>query len=260
MMPWHNFVSQWRLLARSVKVEIRAQHAGTVLGLSWIVLGPFLLLALYALIYAVIFQVRMAGLSRSEYILNVFSGLVLFLAFSQAMAASTNALSRERKLIFSNFPAEFIPAKAVIVAYLVLLPASFFVVIGDAWLSRPSWHLLLLPVVALLQLAFSIGLGCLLSLLGLVARDIGFLIQYIVIALLVVTPIAYAPDMIPQRIKPLLYLNPLYYYVSANQHLILMNSLPPLIEIVLGATVSLLMFAVGLWVFARARAAMMDLL
>jgi lipopolysaccharide transport system permease protein len=255
-----NFIARRALLLRAVKVEIRAQHAGTVLGLSWIVLGPFLLLSLYALIYAVVFDVRVPNFSRSEYILNVFSGLVLFLAFSQAMTAATGVLSKERKLLFSNFPSEFIPAKSVIVGYLVLLPASAFVVAGDVLLSRPSWHLLLLPLVALLQLAFSIGLGCLLSLLGLVMRDISFLIQYIVIALLVVTPIAYTPDMIPGEIKPLLYLNPLYYYVSANQHLILLNTLPPAIEIALGILMSTGMFFGGIWVFRRARIAMMDLL
>ena len=163
-----NFLGKRDLLLRSIKVEIRAQHAGTVLGMAWIILGPLLLLSLYALIYAVVFDVRLPNFSRSEYILNVFSGLVLFIAFSQAMSASTTALSKEQKLIFSNFPPEFIPTKSVAVAYLVLLPATVFVVLGDVVFSQASWHLLLLPVVALLQLAFSIGLGCLLSLLGLV--------------------------------------------------------------------------------------------
>lgn len=260
MLLIESFISRRELLLRAVKVEIRAQHAGTVLGLTWIVLGPLLLLSLYALVYAVVFDVRVPGFSRSEYILNVFSGLVLFLAFSQAMTAATGALIKERKLLFSSFPPEFVPAKSVIVAYFLLAPASALVVLGDILLSRPTWHLLLLPLVALLQLAFSIGLGCLLSLLGLVIRDIAFLIQYIVIALLVVTPIAYTPDMIPAGIKPLLYLNPLYYYVSANQHFVLLNTFPPAIEIVLGALISAAMFSVGVWVFQRARIAMMDLL
>jgi len=255
-----NFITQRHLLWRAVKAEVSSQHAGTVLGLSWILLGPFLLLTIYALIYAVVFQVRVPGLSRSEYILNVFSGLVLFLAFSQSMAAATTALSKERKLLFSRFPAEFIPAKAVIVAYIILIPATGFVIAGDVLLSTPSWHLLLLPCVAALQLAFSIGFGCLLSLLGIVMRDISFIIQYLVIALLVVTPIAYTPDMIPAQIKPILYVNPLYYYVSANQHLILLNTLPPFGEIIAGILLSITMFVGGIWVFRRARLAMMDLL
>lgn len=254
-----NFVKKRRLFWRAVKVEIRAQHAGTVLGLAWIVLGPFILLALYGLIYAVVFDIRVPEYSRSEYVLNVFSGLVLFMAFSHAMTAATNSLNKEQKLIFSSFPLEFIPAKSVVVAYLVLLPATCFVVIGDLVFSRASWHLLLLPFVALLQLLFSIGVGCFLALLGLVMRDISFLIQYVVMALLIVTPIAYTPAMIPEKIKPVLYANPLYYYVSANQHLILENILPPLAEIVIGVFTSLAMFISGLWVLRRARMAMMDL-
>ena len=91
-------------------------------------------------------------------------------------------------------------------------------------------------------------------------RDITFLIQYIVIALMIVTPIAYTPDSVPARVKPLLYLNPIYYHVSANQHLILLNELPPMIEIVLGTSISITMLLVGIWVFRRARVAMMDLL
>lgn len=259
-MLLRNFLEQPGLLLRSVHVEIRAHHAGTVLGLSWIVLGPFLLLALYALIYSVLFRIRMPGLSQAEYILNVFSGLVLFLAFSQSMGVSVSALSRDRKLLFSNYPAEFIPAKSVIGAYLIVLPGTLFVIVGDVLLSTPTWHLLLLPLVALLQLAFSIGLGCLLALLGLVARDVTFLIQYIIMALMVITPIAYTPDIVPARLKPLFYLNPLYYHVSANQHLVLLNRLPPLIEIVLGVTLSIGMLLVGVSVFRRARVAMMDLL
>lgn len=255
-----SFISQFGLLLRSVKIEARTQHAGTALGMFWIVLGPFLLLTLYALIYSVIFQIRVPHFTRPEYILNVFSGLVLFLAFSQAMATSTTALQKEAKLVFSNFPAEFIPTKAVIVSYLVLLPATMFVVIGDMAFSTPSWHLLLLPLVAVFQLLFSIGLGCMLALLGMVMRDISFIIQYIVIALLVVTPIAYTPDMVPSSIKPLLYMNPLYYYVSANQHLILLNTMPPLIEIVLGVVFSFAMFMIGIVLFKRARMAMLDLL
>jgi lipopolysaccharide transport system permease protein len=202
----------------------------------------------------------MPGLSRPEYILNVFSGLVLFLAFAQAMGATTSALGRDRKLMFSSYPPEFIPAKAAIAAYLIMLPGTAFVIAGDFLLSSPSWHLLLLPVVALLQLCFSIGLGCVLSLLGLVMRDMTFLIQYIVMALMIITPIAYTPDLVPARIKPLLYLNPIYYHVSANQHLVLLNKLPPTIEIVLGVGLSITMLLAGIWVFRRARVAMMDLL
>lgn len=248
------------LLLGSVKVELRTQYAGTVLGLVWIVLGPLLLLALYTVVYAVIFVVRVPNLTRFEYIINVFSGLVLFLAFSQALAASSSSMLKERKLLFSNFPAEFIPTKAVVAAYVTLVPGTLLVFLGDMTLSTPSWTLLWVPIVAVLQLMFSIGLGFMLALLALAIRDINFLIQYVVIALLIITPIAYTPEMIPAQLKLLMYVNPLFYFVSANQHLILMNRLPPLDVMIPGIAIAFLFFFGGLWLFGRAKSVLIDLL
>lgn len=248
------------LLLRAVGVELRTQHAGTVLGLIWVVLGPLLLLALYTVIYAVVFEIRVPALTRIEYVLNVFSGLILFLAFSQALSAASSSLIRDRKVLFSSFPAAFIPIKSVIVAYVILLPATVFVVLGDVAFSRPTWTLILVPIVAFLQLLFSIGIGFLLAVLSLVIRDITFVLQYVVVALLVATPIAYTPDMIPAHLKSLLYVNPLFYFVSANQHLILLNRLPPPQVIVPAVALAFAFFLGGLWVFGRARSALIDLL
>ena len=254
-----NFIEKPNILIRGIKVEMQAQHAGTVLGLAWVVIGPFILLTLYAIIYALIFKLRTTGLTLSEYILNMFSGLVLFVAFSQAMSAGSSSLNKNQKLIFSNFPTEFIPSQSVAVAYTVLIPSSFFVIIGDLLISKPSFHLLFVPFVAMLQFIFSLGLGFLFALIGLVMKDIEFIIQYITTALIVVTPIAYTPDMIPSQLAPLLGLNPLYYYVTATQYLIVLNKFPPLTFSLITIFISFLTFLGGLWLFSRAKMAMMDL-
>jgi len=254
-----NFIERPNILIRGIKVEMQAQHAGTILGLAWIVIGPFILLTLYAVIYALIFKLRTTGLTLSEYILNMFSGLVLFVAFSQGMSAGSSSLNKNQKLIFSNFPTEFIPSQSVAVAYTVLIPSSFFVIIGDLLISTPSYHLLFVPFVALLQFIFSLGLGFLFALIGLVMKDIEFIIQYITTALIVVTPIAYTPDMIPSQLVPLLGLNPLYYYVTATQYLIVLNKFPPLTFSLITIFISCSTFLCGLWFFSRAKMAMMDL-
>jgi lipopolysaccharide transport system permease protein len=249
-----------RLLVNTVKVDINTQYAGTVLGLAWIALGPILLLCLYATIYAVIFRVRVPNFTVEEYVLNVFSGLVPFLAFAQALSASSGVIRRDKKLFFSNFPVGFIPIKAVIGAYMILGVGTVLVICGDFLVSEPSWTLLLVPVVAVFQILFSIGLGMFIALIALVFKDIEFLIQYVVIALLVVTPIAYTPDMIPTTLAPLLYGNPLYYFVTSNQHLILLNTLPPLHIMLIGGTLSLGTFFCGTWFFLNAKQAVNDLI
>ena len=41
-----NFIERPNILLRGIKVEMQAQHAGTILGLAWVVIGPFILLTL----------------------------------------------------------------------------------------------------------------------------------------------------------------------------------------------------------------------
>lgn len=262
MSPCDLAAPLWRqrnLLLRSTFIQLRSQYAGSVLGLAWIFLGPLLLLSLYTVIYSVIFGVRVPNFTQAEYVLNVFSGLVPFLAFSQALSTSTSSIAKDKKLIFSAYPTEFVPIRAVIVAYVIVVPATLIVVLGDAIFSALTWTSLLVIPVLLMQLMFSVGIGLLLALAGLVARDIQFLIQYVVIALLIATPIAYTPDMIPAGMKSLLYANPLFYYTSANQHLILLNQVPPLEIIIPMLALSTLTFIAGLWIFRRARFAILDL-
>lgn len=248
------------LLLRAVGVDLRTQYAGTVLGLMWVVVGPLLLLSLYTVIYVVIYNVRVSNMTRVEYVLHVFAGLVPFLAFAQSMSASATSITKERKLLYSTFPFEFVPMKAVMSAHLIMVPATILLFAGDIVFSQTSWTLLLVPAVALAQLTFTMGLGFFLASAALVLRDINFLIQYIVIALLVITPIGYTPDMIPAGMKPLLYANPLFYFVTANQHLILLNTVPPWDIVLIGSSLAIMTFLGGFWFFHRVRSTLVDLL
>ena len=248
------------LLRRSVLAEARALYAGTALGVFWFVFGPILLLGLYSLIYAVIFRVRIPDFTVEEYIINVFSGLVPFLAFANALSSSTAALRKDQKLLLSSFPPEYIPIRAVLVSYIMLLVGLILVFAGDALLSKPAWTLLLVPVVAVLQLMLSVGLGMILSVIALVIKDIQFLIQYIVIALLIVTPIAYTPSMIPPQLSFLMYANPLFYYINSYQNLILLNEFPNMNIIIGSVIIALASFFFGLFLFVRARPVLNELL
>ncbi|MGD9601779.1 MAG: ABC transporter permease [Gammaproteobacteria bacterium] len=252
---------QHRLFWRLVWQDIRTTYAGTMLGIGWVIFGPLLLLLLYAIIYAVIFRVRIPNFTIEEYIVNVFSGLVPFLAFAQGLGASTNAIQRGKGLLSNPaFPVDLVPLKPVAGAY-VILPVGFaFTFIGDLIFSKVTWTWSFVPLVMLFQMMLSMGIGYILSVISLVVRDLQFLVQYIVIALLVVTPIAYTPNMIPQGLMSLLYLNPLFYSVYSYQNLVLLNTLPPPHIICIGSITSLTIFWAGRCFYRRTRGAIGDFL
>lgn len=248
-------------LLRLVSIEVRTMYAGTLFGMAWVAIGPILLLSLYSVIYALIFRVRVPNFTIEEYILNVFSGLVPFLAFAQALSASSSSIQKDRSLLLNaSFPAEFIPVKSVLVAYTMLMVGIVITFAGDAIFSEITATWLYIPFFVVLQIMFSMGLAFFLSVFSLVVKDIQFLIQYIVIALLVITPIAYTPDMIPNKMMALLYANPLFYYIYSYQHLILLNEFPPAVVVFPAILLSFMFFFGGLWFYKRVKKAMVDLI
>lgn len=255
----NNFLSEIRMLAATVRIELRKQYAGSFGGLGWICLGPLILLAVYSVVYLLIFQVRAPELTKYEYVLHVFSGLVPFLAFSQALTSSASSIRTDRTLWNEvNVPKWFIPAKSVIVSYAALPVGLAITFLGDAVFSEVtiSW-LWVIPTMAA-QIAFSLGVGFCLSVLTVIILDIQFLLQYATIILLIVTPIAYTVSMVPEKLLVAMAFNPLYHYVTCYQYSILLNKMPP-VENLLGAIVpGVVVFILGLLFFKKASGHLSD--
>jgi lipopolysaccharide transport system permease protein len=204
-----------RILLTTSMGEIRSRYVGTAFGLSWAILYPFLFLGLYAAIYALILQVRLGEHTPFEYVLIIFSGLVPFIGFSEALSSSVSSVVGNKQLIKNTmFPIELVPVKAVVAG-------SLSMTVGLCGLLFALWahgefhatQVLVVPLVAL-QLTFSIGVGWLLSALNVFFRDVAQAVGIIVLFLMIASPIGYTRDMIPHQLLPLAYINPLFYVIE----------------------------------------------
>lgn len=236
----------------SLQIYFTSRYAGSVGGVGWILFGPVILLAIYSVVYLLVFRVRVPDMTSYEYVLNVFSGLVPFLAFSQALSESAGAIRSDQGLWSEvNYPKFQIPLKFVVASY-VMAPVGFLLTLaGDFAVSTVTISWLWVPLILACQLMFSLGVGYILSIITVVLRDIQFLIQYATIVLLVVTPIAYTVSMIPSRIALLMSFNPLYHYVICYQYAILMNETPPLINLLACIVLGPVFMLVGLLFFRK---------
>ena len=128
---------------------------------------------------------------------------------------------------------------------------------ADIFFSQPTFTTLLIVLVFLLQIMFQLdSLGAITSDFSL--KDIAFILQYVSILLLIVTPIAYTPDMASGPVRMVMYVNPLYYFANAYQSLIVFNQLPDMFNVVVGVGGSVLFFCTGYWVFQRAKSVFYD--
>jgi lipopolysaccharide transport system permease protein len=247
------------ILVRTTVNEVRNQFAGSLLGIAWIVIGQLLVLAIYATTYVVIFRIRPADMSVYEYILYVFCGLTSFLPFANGLSAGAVSLVSNRAVLLNTiFPAELIPLRSVVVASVTMPVGAIILACADALLSQVSWTTLLLPLVMTLQIMFVAGLVWILSLVALVVRDVQHVIQYSVMMLAIITPIAYTPPMVPDVLKAMIYLNPLSYYVISFQYLIILNRLPEYQVLIPMLVLSVGMFVLGYNAVRRAKGAFFD--
>ena len=256
------FVAPWRhrrLLQRSLRGELRQKYAGSVLGLAWLVAAPLILMTLYAVVYLYIFRVRPPGMSGADYLLYLFAGLIPCLGFTESLNAGTASLAANRAVLLNTvFPAELIPLRAVLAAQLQTLVGLSLVTATAIVLGHASPALLFLPVAWALLAMFTAGLAWLTSLAQLVARDVQQALTYVSVALLILSPIGYTPEMAPGAAQLLVWLNPLSYFVIGFQEAALHGRVPAPGILAVMALLGFGSLAFGYWVFARAKRAIVD--
>lgn len=252
-------LSHRKLLFRVTRNELAGRYAGSLLGLGWLVASPMIVLSIYAVVYLYIFRFSPTGLTEAQYALYIIAGLVVYLLTAEALSFGVSSVVANRALI-SNvvFPIDLVPVKAVLMAQPTMVVGTIAAIVTAVVVDTLSWWTLLVPVVWILQTLALVGAAWILSLLNVVLRDLTHAIAILLIILLIASPIAYTPEMVPDRLSILLAINPFAYYVVVYQELIVLGQSPTVVQIVGILLVSGVLFGVGGWFFARAKRALLD--
>ena len=172
--PFRQMWQYRNLLRYTTASDIKSRYAGTMMGVAWAIIYPLLFLALYAVVYVAIFNVRFGEMKSFDYVMLIFAGLIPFLNFTEMLAAGVVSITSNSALIKNTlFPIELIPVKTVLASSLTML-ISLGILEGAliCTLKCSFFNLLVIPVI-LLQLLFSFGLCWLLSALNVFLKDIG---------------------------------------------------------------------------------------
>ena len=248
-----------RLIQNAVTAELRQKHAGSLLGSWWLILSPLLLLGVYVTVYVVIFRLKPAGMTTAQYVLYIFAGLIPFFGISEGLSAGTGSLVAHKSILKSTvFPAEIIAVRAVLASQSTFVFGLMTVCVSAALFLKVSATFIVIPIVICLQLMFVVGLAWILSLTNILVRDVQTVIGYVLMMLMMLSPIAFTPEMIPDTVKPLIWLNPVSYYVHAYQEAIVFGRLPGTDKLVVLGALSMACFTAGYAFFVRAKAIVTD--
>ena len=160
-------------LKSAIYNDLRQQFSGSKFGIIWAFLFPVFQLCIYATVFALIFRIQPEGMSKLDYVLLVFSGLVPLLAFSAGTVTAISSVESNKTLLLNAvLPAELIPLRSFISAQVPSMVAFLVTIIITAIQNKLTivglvfaafnWFLLLL---------FGVGLGWILSLLNLVLKE-----------------------------------------------------------------------------------------
>ncbi|MDR5172941.1 ABC transporter permease [Methylobacillus flagellatus] len=265
--PFEIIKSVWRnreLIYASTKREVLGRYRGSFLGLLWSLLTPIFMLAVYTFVFGEIFKARWndSNQSQAEFALVLFAGLIVFNLFAEC-------INRAPSLILSNpnyvkkvvFPLEILPCITLCAAlYHALISFTVWLIAYTMLFGPPPLTVIYLPLVILPFSLFILGLGWILTSLGVFLRDVSQLVNVITTTLMFLSPIFYPASALPEAYRYFIYLNPLTFVIEMTRNLLYWGKLPELGLLVTYWLASSLIAWLGFVWFQKTRKGFADVL
>ena len=188
--------------------DVKVRYKQTLLGVLWVILQPLVSMAIYTVLFGILLKVPSGDV---PYPVFAFAGLLPWSYFASSLNRSSTSLVSSSHLIAKvYFPRLVIPLSGVL-SSLVDLGVSLVVLVGVMVVFRvaPTAGVLVLPLLILLAMITALGFGLWLSALNVRYRDVNYLLPFLVQVWMYLTPVVYGINLIPERYRFLLALNPM---------------------------------------------------
>jgi lipopolysaccharide transport system permease protein len=253
---------QYRELIYNLVVrDLKVRYKNSVLGVFWSLMNPLLMMVVFTVVFTVMAPVRSA--SAQNYPVFILCGLLPWNFFTASVMGSTMSIVINAPLIKKvYFPREVLPISMVL-ANLVNFLIALIVLFGMILLFQVPltvW-LLYLPLIILIQMIFTLGIGFFLAAINVFYRDTQQIMDVVLLAWFFVTPIFYPIDILPRSYQlfgitldvwRLVYiLNPMASLV-ANYRVVLYYGAPPAMDFLIRTAITAgIVFVIGWVVFNR---------
>jgi lipopolysaccharide transport system permease protein len=198
-----------------IRRDILLRFQQTQIGLLWVVLQPLIQMLIFYVIFGILVKVPTGNIPYSLFFL---SGFMVWQFFSQVVNNSSFSLVGNIGVILKSYfprlvlPLSTVPNALVDFAVCFLVFLIFLILNGEFPLT---WRYLFLPVLLVITIIFSSGVGLLFGASMVVFRDMKNLLAFILMIWMYLTPIIYPITIVPEEYRIFFYLNPLTSLVQA---------------------------------------------
>jgi lipopolysaccharide transport system permease protein len=230
--------------------DLKLRYKQTIMGFGWAIFMPLLNTALFSVIFT-----RVAPLNTAvPYPVWAYCGLAVWNYFGSGVRFATNSLSSNMALVTKvYFPREILPVSAVLVSAVDFLVSSTVLAVLMWWFGvTPKATLLLVPLLVLLQTAFTIAVSLLLSMANVFYRDVKYLVEALLTVWMFATSVVFPVERVGGRLGAALALNPMTPIVEAYRSVILYGRVPDAVGLAYAATISVGLLGLAWLAFHRA--------
>lgn len=245
------------LLSQLVIRDFKVKYKRSVLGVLWSVLYPLLMMMVMAIVFSNMFKFSMEGVN---YLVYLMSGLVIFNFFSEAtnsamLSITGNATLLNKvyipKYIFPVAKCLFVSINFVLSLFPLLLIILFSGNVSEGTKCYLNIYYLLLPIIYILMIMFTTGIGYILSTIAVYLRDMLYIWGILVTILNYFTPIFYSLSIVPDNLQIIFKFNPIYQFINATREIILFSRMPSWYNLLGCLLYGVITLIVGLIIFRK---------
>lgn len=231
--------------------DIKVRYKQTVIGAAWAIIQPLMTMVVFSIFFGALAKIPSDGI---PYPIFSFAALVPWSLFAYGLTEASNSLVGSGNLIKKvYFPRLIIPLSSVMAGVIdFLLAFAVLLIMMLCFGIVPTWNVLWLPLLVLLTLVTSLGVGMWLSALNVEFRDIRYIIPFLTQFWMFITPIAYPSSLIENETLRALYgLNPMAGVVEGFRWALLGTDTAPGPVIIVSALAAVGLLVSGMYYFRR---------
>lgn len=206
------------ILSGLIKQEIKSKYYQNLFGAIWAVVHPITLFSIYYFIFYKLLSIRLPLEEKSSFMPFLAIGLWPWLVFSDSVNIASSSIIDQKDLLSKIKIEPWILLISKGASALAIHLSGFLIIIAILYITNGlNVSLLSLTYSVLLVICiaiFSCGFWMLLGSLRVFFRDIGELIQPLLLVWFLLTPILYSKWIIPESYRDYFLYNPMAYYID----------------------------------------------
>ena len=222
------------LLKSNVKKEIRGKYKGSFLGVLWSFINPLLMV----LVYAIVFPYLMRS-TIDNYLVYLITGVIPWTFFTTVMGQGMASVRNNVAGLIN-----FLISCVIILVFCLIFNVGF------------SWHLILLPIIAVLEFLICLGATLFFSAVNVYIKDMEYIVNFVINMLFYGTPILYSitdfnTTSVPHFLLTLVNINPFTHVMTIYRDIFLYHQVTGIGSWLYILFIVILVVAIGLFAFKK---------